>query len=66
MNLERQNILIVEDELITALDIRTRLNRRGYDNIEYVATGEEAIETFRSVYKDFVDFLSQSTKKLIV
>ena len=28
--------------------------------------GEEAIETFRSVYKDFVDFLSQSTKKLIV
>ena len=39
----KARILIVEDEAIVAEDIRDRLTHLGYDVIEPVATGEEAL-----------------------
>lgn len=44
MNMEKPNILIVEDETITALDIQIRLKKHGYKDVDYVTTGEEAVK----------------------
>jgi len=44
MNMGRKSILIVEDELITAMDIQMRLAKHGYESVHFVATGEEAID----------------------
>ncbi|MCF7804744.1 MAG: response regulator [Candidatus Marinimicrobia bacterium] len=38
-------ILIVEDEYIVAMDIRSRLKSLGYEVVGTVASGEEAVET---------------------
>ena len=54
MNMEKQSILIVEDELITALDIQMRLNRHGYLSVHYVSTGEEAIQSVESGEVDLI------------
>ena len=42
--MEKPNILIVEDETITALDIQMRLKGYGYQDVDYVTTGEEALK----------------------
>ena len=44
MNMAKSNILIVEDEYITALDIKTRLIIKGHYDFYIVATGEEAVK----------------------
>jgi DNA-binding response OmpR family regulator len=40
---EKPRILVVEDEVVVALDIQTRLIRMGYQVIGRCATGEEAV-----------------------
>ena len=37
-------ILIVEDEGIVALELKVRLEMRGYKNIEIVSTGQQAVD----------------------
>ena len=52
--MERKNILIVEDEMITALDIQIRLQANGYRHVDYVETGEEAIKIIEKGNVDLV------------
>jgi len=40
-----KRILIVEDEYITALDLKTQLILKGFSDFEIVASGEEAIKS---------------------
>jgi len=40
----RRSILIVEDEYITALDLKTQLILKGHYGFEIVDTGEEAVK----------------------
>jgi CheY-like chemotaxis protein len=42
--MKRKNILIVEDEYITALDLKTQLILKGQYGFEIVDTGEEAVK----------------------
>jgi CheY-like chemotaxis protein len=44
MDMQRKNILIVEDEYITALDLKTQLILKGHYGFDIVATGEDAIK----------------------
>jgi CheY-like chemotaxis protein len=39
-----EKIIIVEDEIIVAMDLSLRLSRLGYDVIGIFSTGEEAVE----------------------
>lgn len=41
--MKKPKILIVEDEIIVALNMRNKLNQRGYDVVALVSTGEEAV-----------------------
>ena len=41
---ERPRILIVEDEIITAMDLASQLEERGYLVVDTVTTGHEAIQ----------------------
>jgi CheY-like chemotaxis protein len=41
---ERRRVLIVEDEGIVALDLRTRLKDLGYDVAAVAASGEDAVK----------------------
>lgn len=41
--MSKGNILIVEDEYITALDLKTQLILKGHYDFEIVASGEEAV-----------------------
>lgn len=47
-------ILVVEDEVIVALDIQNRLKRMGYNIIGIVSTGEDAIKKARDTMPDLV------------
>lgn len=42
--MSKRNILIVEDEYITALDLKAQLMMKGYWNFDIVATGEDAVK----------------------
>ena len=42
--MEKAKILIVEDESISALDLQMRLTAGGYDVLNIVSTGENAIQ----------------------
>jgi PAS domain S-box-containing protein len=52
--MSKPRILIVEDEVITALDIRSRLQRAGYDVSAIASTAEEAMERVASGEPDLV------------
>lgn len=52
--MEKKQILVVEDESITALDIQRTLQDMGYDVPCTVASGEEAIEKTRENKPDLV------------
>jgi cellulose synthase/poly-beta-1,6-N-acetylglucosamine synthase-like glycosyltransferase/CheY-like chemotaxis protein len=51
---ERPRILIVEDEIITAMDLATQLEDKGYLVMDTVATGKEAIEKAELFRPDLV------------
>jgi PAS domain S-box-containing protein len=44
---QRGNILVVEDEVIVALDLKRCLQEMGYQVTQVVATGEEAVEVVK-------------------
>ena len=50
----KPNILIVEDEYITALDIKTRLIIKGHYNFEIVASGEDAVKRATADHFDLI------------
>ncbi len=41
----KEKILVVDDELIIANGIKSKLNQIGYDNVHIAVTGEEAVRT---------------------
>ncbi len=47
-------ILIVEDENITALDIRYQVEQLGYEPVGMVATGQDAVEQAFALHPDLV------------
>jgi two-component system, response regulator PdtaR len=51
---EKCRVLIVEDEIIIALDIRRTLVSLGYDALEPVASGELAIEVVTEQMPDII------------
>ena len=50
----RDRILIVEDERIISLDLNRRLARAGYQVVDTVSTGPEAIETAERLRPDLI------------
>lgn len=52
--MEKTKILIVEDEWITASDIKDSLEKLGYDIVKIVATGEEAVQFVKEYRPDLV------------
>lgn len=52
--MSKAQILIVEDERIVASDIEKRLNKLGYNVLESVTSGEEAVEKAKNVLPDLV------------
>ncbi len=51
---ERKKILVVEDQIITAMDLANQLERKGYLVVDTVATGKEAIEKAQLFRPDLV------------
>ncbi|NYB52269.1 MAG: glycosyltransferase [Methanobacteriaceae archaeon] len=51
---ERPRILIVEDEIITAMDLARELDKKGYLVVDTVTTGHEAIEKAELFRPDLV------------
>lgn len=47
-------ILIVEDEIIVAIEVQSHLERRGYVVVDAVTTGEEAVERAQALAPDVV------------
>jgi DNA-binding response OmpR family regulator len=56
-----EKIIIVEDEIIVAMDLSLRLSRLGYDVIGIFSTGEEAVEQCGKTRPDLIlmDFMLQ-------
>ncbi|HEY4884717.1 MAG TPA: ATP-binding protein [Myxococcales bacterium] len=54
MNMTAQKILVVEDENIVAMDLRTTLTRLGYEVVDTVGTGPQAIEQVERREPDLV------------
>ena len=54
MNAPAQKILVVEDENIVAMDLRTTLTRLGYEVVDTVGTGPQAIEQVERREPDLV------------
>ena len=50
----KQKIIVVEDEAITALNIKMDLEDLGYEVLETIDTGNEAIEKSRELFPDIV------------
>lgn len=52
--MEKKKILIVEDELVIALDIKFSLENYGYEVTDVVATGDEALDSIEEVKPELV------------
>ena len=52
--MQSPNILIVEDEMITALDLRNQLVRLGYEVSALAKSGEEAVRLSKELNPDLV------------
>ena len=50
----KERIMLVEDELITALDIQRMLERVGYQVSATPSSGEEAVEKVKSIMPDLI------------
>ena len=61
MNMASQKILVVEDENIVAMDLRTTLTRLGYEVVDTVGTGPQAIEQVGFAPLDLLDRLGTSS-----
>jgi PAS domain S-box-containing protein len=52
--MQKPKILIVEDELIVAIDLRNRVERLGYSVVGMASTGEDAVATALGTQPDLV------------
>ena len=52
--MSKQKILIVEDDPIISMELSHRLNRSGYDVVDAVATGEDAIKKSSGLFPDLI------------
>jgi PAS domain S-box-containing protein len=52
--LEKKNILIVEDESIIAIDLKTRLKSLGYNVVDTVSTAQEALTAVHEKTPDLI------------
>jgi two-component system, response regulator PdtaR len=52
--MKKENILVVEDQSVVALDIRNKLRKLGYNVPNTVASGEEAIAEIEHTNVDLV------------
>jgi two-component system, response regulator PdtaR len=52
--MNNEKILIVEDELILAMEMEMKLQDRGFNNIKIISTGEEAIDLAESYKPNLV------------
>lgn len=50
----KKRLLIVEDEAITALDLKYSLEELGYEIVDTVDTGQDAINTAAETVPDIV------------
>lgn len=50
----KANLLVVEDEFITAMDLEERLEELGYNVVKIVSSGEEAIKSAAELRPDLV------------
>ncbi len=49
-----ENIMLVEDEMITALDIRRMLEKVGYRVSATISSGEEAVRLVKDILPDLI------------
>lgn len=52
--MSEKSVLIVEDEILIAMEIEERLKSLGYTGINWVLTGEEAVEKAREMTPDLI------------
>ncbi len=52
--MENANIMIVEDEVITAMNLKAELNSMGYEGCKFVTTGAAAIKNVEQAKPDIV------------
>ena len=52
--MENAKIMIVEDEVLTAMDLKEKLNNMGYEGCKFVTTGVAAIENVEKAKPDIV------------
>ncbi|MBN2049499.1 MAG: response regulator [Spirochaetales bacterium] len=52
--MDSSRVLIVEDENIVALDIRRNVRKAGYETVDIVSSGEEALARFEELNPDLV------------
>jgi CheY-like chemotaxis protein len=50
----KQSIMLVEDELITALDIQRMLEKVGYRVSATISSGEEAVQKVKDIHPDLI------------
>ncbi|OHD69072.1 MAG: hypothetical protein A2W19_17650 [Spirochaetes bacterium RBG_16_49_21] len=50
----KNRIMLVEDELITAMDIQRMLERKGYEVTATISSGEEAVEKAKEMNPDLI------------
>lgn len=51
---DKKNILVVEDEMIVALDIEHQLRSRGYRTFNHAASYEEAVKKINNINPDLI------------
>jgi len=54
LNVIKHRIMLVEDELITALDIQRMLEKVGYSVTATISSGEEAVERVSQINPDLI------------
>ncbi len=52
--MSKKKVLVVEDEAIIAQDTKLKLESNGYQVVDIVYTGEDALESIKSVKPDIV------------
>lgn len=52
--MSKEKIMIVEDEVITAMSMQSKLNRMGYETCKLVSSGEDAIKNVEHEKPDLV------------
>lgn len=53
-DMTKQKIMLVEDEAITALDIKHMLEKNGYEVSAVISTGREAVEKVDEIKPDLI------------